>query len=565
MSLIGDNQKTSELQVLGSAIASFFSSREHSEYADDLAKICERLTVRTTEGSSHLIPEEYNDFCSDPLQFSAVGKPEDGLPLVLTEKGNLYFRKFYEYEYTVAQAVLERVEKPLQKTNSEILGFFDRYVRQFLDPSQALAVGVALQRQFCVLTGGPGTGKTHTIAYILACMLEKDAGLRVALCAPTGKAAYRMHRSLVFAIEQSSLPQSTQTALLNNSRTQTIHRMLGPIHGSVDFKHNDDNPIPYDLVLVDEASMVDLSLMARLCEALSVDTKLILVGDANQLSPVQGGAVFSGLINVLPPNEFSSGQLTELRRFSDSVKISQQPELLTGSSVSLSKKHRRESSAERDPIGDLCSAIAEGRGEDALKILGRGEPSLQFIESAKDGSIDTLIRSGFAGLHTSRDSVDALATLDVFKILCAHNQGQHGVEYWNDRTKSLLGNSMDIPVPLVIGMNDYSVCLFNGDDGVMINNHAYFSGLDGPRMISRSRLPKNSLGYACSIHRSQGSEYDQVLIILPSKESFLLTRELLYVAVSRAKSKVVLVGDEEALIAAIDHVQPTRSGLLELM
>ena len=567
MSFKGDNQITSELQYLGRAIASFFCSREHSDHADNLGKICQHLAVKTMQGNSHLIPGEYYDLCSDPLQFSAVGTAADDLPLVLTEKGNLYFQRFYEYEYTVARAVSERAKKPIQKSNPKVLEFFDRYVRQFLDATQALAVGVALQRHFCVLTGGPGTGKTHTIAYTLSCMLAKDADLRVALCAPTGKAAHRMHKSLVSAMEHSSLPKSNQTTLINRCFPQTIHRLLGPVHGSVDFKHDAENPVPYDLVLIDESSMVDLSLMARLCEALSADTKLILAGDANQLSPVQGGAVFSGLVNGVVANEFSSDQLTELRHFSDSVKISRQPEPLTGCFVSLSKKHRRVPFSKRDAIGDLCSAIAGGRGEDALEIIGREGKSLQFIESAKDSSIDSLIQSGFEGLDNCRDPVDALIALDDFKILCAHNQGQYGVECWNQRTKSLLGNSQDCPVPLVIGVNDYSVGLFNGDDGVMIKNRGFFPSLDQQqlRLINRSRLPTHRIGYATTIHKSQGSEFQNILIVLPSSDDQLLTRELLYVAVSRAKMGVILVGDRDSLLNAIDNNESNRSGIFSLL
>lgn len=561
------NQMTFELKVLGPAIASFFASREHSDHAETLGKLCERLAIKTMQGNSHLIPGEYYDLCSDPLQFSAVGTATDDLPLVLTEKGNLYFQRFYEYEYTVARAVSERAKKPIQKSDPKVLEFFDLYVRQFLDATQALAVGVALQRHFCVLTGGPGTGKTHTIAYILSCMLAKDADLGVALCAPTGKAAHRMHKSLVRAMKQSSLPKSNQTNLINRCRPQTIHRLLGPVYGSVDFKHNAENPIPYDLVLVDEASMVDLSLMARLCEALPPDSKLILVGDANQLSPVQGGAVFSGLVKGVVANEFSSDQFNALCHFSDSIKISKQPESLTGCFVSLSEKHRREPFSKRDAIGDLCSAIAEGRGEDALGILSLGDQSLQFIESVKDESIDSLIRSGFAGLDNSRDPVDALVALDDFKILCAHNHGQYGVECWNQRTKSLLGNSQDCPVPLVIGVNDYSVGLFNGDDGVMIKNRGFFPSLDQQQLLSitRSRLPTHTIGYATTIHKSQGSEFQNILIVLPSPDDQLLTRELLYVAVSRAKMGVIIVGDQDSLLNAINNNKSNRSGIFSLL
>jgi exodeoxyribonuclease V alpha subunit len=238
---------------------------------------------------------------------------------------------------------------------------------------------------------------------------------------------------------------------------------------------------------------------------------------------------------------------------------------LSGCSVSLSGNHRREQSSGGDAIGDLCLAIAEGRGEDALGILTRGDPSLQFIESSKDDSIDSLIRSGFAGLQASRDPSDALDALDDFKILCAHNQGIHGVDHWNERVKSLLGDLENSPIPLVIGVNDYSVGLFNGDDGVMLNNRCYFAGLDEPRLIPRSRLPVHRTGYASTIHKSQGSEFKNILIVLPSPDDQLLTRELLYVAVSRAQKGVILVGDPKSLLNAVAKKEAIHSGIFEMI
>ena len=563
MKIKEETQVPSYLQALAGSIADFFASRENSEQAVNFGKICERLAIKTTEGSTHLTPPEYIDLCSDPSIFAAVGSPIEGLPLVLTQNGNLYFNRFYQYEHTILQAISTRAEKPFRLIEPAVHQFFDRYVREYLDSSQALAVGVALQKEFCILTGGPGTGKTRTIAYILACQFASNADLRIALCAPTGKAANRMYRSLMQSIEQSRLPESSESALKLCSRTQTIHRLLGPVEGSVDFKHNADNPIPYDLVLVDEASMVDFSLMAKLCEALSPLAQLILVGDANQLSPVQGGAVFSGLVNGLPVNEFSTEQLAVLHNFSDIGSKSECPERLTGCMVSLTRTHRQDPASDYNAIGELCLAISKGDSADALTILKGKNNSLDFIEPSEDVSIDDLIKSGFNRLNSSTSPSEALAALGDFKILCAHNQGQYGVDHWNERAKSLLVNAEETPYPVVVGANDYSVGLFNGDDGVIMDSKGFFPELGDPRMVARPRLPKHTLGYACSIHRSQGSEYEQVLIVLPTKESRLLTRELLYVAVSRAKSKLILVGAKESLKAAINNVQTSPGGLLD--
>ena len=565
MSLGEDREANTDILSIGRSVAAFFESRENPGHSRVLGQLCERLAIRTSEGTSHLVPEEYEDLCSDPSVFSAVGKPGDFSPLILTEHKKLYFQKYFEYERMVADAFSFRAKKPVRKISSEVKEYFDGYVRQFLDPGQAIAVGVALQRSLSLLTGGPGTGKTRTLAYILACMFRKDPHLRVALCAPTGKAAHRMQRSLLQAIEQSELPADSRETMRECSRASTLHRLLGPVHGSVEFKKNSQNKLLYQLIVVDEASMIDLPLMAKLCDALPENTDLILCGDADQLSPVQGGPVFSSLIRGTNANAFSSEQVADLSFFAPS-EIMQNPPLLSplaGCTVKLSRAHRRNDSSGNDAIGDLCSAIREGRGDDALSVVRENNHSVQWIDSLDDPSVNDLIYAGFESLQCAHAPESALDALGHFKILCAHNQGKYGVDAWNLRAQSLLELGDNKAVPVVIGVNDYSIRLFNGDDGIVMNDQVYFSEIDQFRSVSRSRLPSHLLGYAGSIHRSQGSEYDHVLIILPPPEAKMLTRELLYVAVSRAKSGVTIVGNPSAFLSAINQPEMTTSGLVE--
>ena len=565
MSLGEDREVNKDILSMGRAVAAFFESREGPDHSRVLGQLCERLAIRTAEGTSHLIPEEYKDLCPDPSVFSAVGKPGDFSPLILTGYKKLYFQKYFEYERMIADALSFRAKKPVRKISSEVKEYFDGYVRQFLDPGQAIAVGVALQRSLSLLTGGPGTGKTRTLAYILACMFRKDPQLRVALCAPTGKAAHRMQRSLLQAIEQSDLPADSREALRECSWASTLHRLLGPVHGSVEFKKNSQNKLLYQLIVVDEASMIDLPLMAKLCDALPENTDLILCGDADQLSPVQGGPVFSSLIRGTNANAFSSEQVADLSFFAPS-EIMQNPPLLSplaGCTVKLSRVHRRNDSSGNDAIGDLCSAIREGRVDDALSVVRENNHSVQWIDSLDDPSVNDLIYAGFESLQCAHAPESALDSLGHFKILCAHNQGKYGVDAWNLRTKTLLEQGDNKAVPVVIGVNDYSIRLFNGDDGIVMNDQVYFSEIDQVRSVPRSRLPSHLLGYAGSIHRSQGSEYDHVLIILPPPETQMLTRELLYVAVSRAKSGVTIVGNPSAFLSAMNQPEMTASGLVE--
>lgn len=558
-----DTRSNPDLTALGWAIASFFESREKSSDAHALGAICERLAIKSVEGISHLIPGEYVDLYPDPRDFSAVGNPEEDRPLIITEKGNLYFQRFYEYERKIARTLASLAHSLPSELDRGTLEFFDRYLRKFLDPDQALAIGVGLQRNLFLLTGGPGTGKTRTLAYFLACVVKEDPETSVALCAPTGKAADRMSRSILQAIDQAELPHYIAESMRQRSTATTLHRLLGPIHGSVEFRRNSGNPLACQLVVVDEASMVDLPLMAKLCDALPCKAKLVLCGDADQLSPVQGGAVFSGLIKGAAANRFTADQLKELSFFSDSISEASDQKPLDGCIVSLTRGHRREGSAKGDRIANLCSAIRKGESEEALAIFREGGEKAQIFESIQDPSLDFFVRDGFSRFNRPIRPDHAIRALGDFRILCAQNHGIHGVEAWNKRAQSLLVQGDDIPIPMIIGANDYSTGLFNGDDGIILGNRAFFWGIEQLRTFSRSRLPKFSLGYACSIHRSQGSEYEQVLVVLPPADSRLLSRELLYVALSRAKSKVVLVGSSEAFLRAVDNVSPSRTGVFD--
>ena len=238
---------------------------------------------------------------------------------------------------------------------------------------------------------------------------------------------------------------------------------------------------------------------------------------------------------------------------------------MAGCTVKLSRVYRRNDSSGNDAIGDLCSAIREGRGDDALSVVRENNHSVQWIDSLDDPSVNDLIYAGFESLQCSHAPESALDALGHFKILCAHNQGKYGVDAWNLRAQTLLELGDNKAMPVVIGVNDYSIRLFNGDDGIVMNDQVYFSEIDQFRSVSRSRLPSHLLGYAGSIHRSQGSEYDHVLIILPPPEAKMLTRELLYVAVSRAKSAVTLLGDRTSFLDALKKQENSNSGVLDLL
>jgi len=554
-----------ELRELGRAIASFFERRESSEGAKTLGELTGKLAQKAGEGASHLTPGEVTAITPDAQSFSAIGNEEAGLPLVLTSDEHLYFRRHFEYESQIARALAVRVARPSVDSDPAALDFFRQALAPQVDEHQALAVGTAMRKDLLLLAGGPGTGKTRTIVILLAALLQAKPKLRVALAAPTGKAAFRMRESVLQTMDALDLPDAIRSSLVDCAEATTLHRLLGWQPGSVDFKRNAKNTLLHDLVILDEASMVDLPMMAKFCAALREEAKLVLVGDADQLAPVQGGPVFNGLVRAYEPNRFASTDLAGLANYSSVGDEAGTDDRLAGSLVSLTVSHRREGSPSASVLGDLCDAIRDGEGETALNIVRESsDDCIRLIESLDDDIVDSTIMTEFETLSESSDPKSALSVLSAFRILCAHNKGRYGVESWNRRTKALLPSGEDRPSPIVVGVNDYTVRLFNGDDGIILGNKTHFAGEGGTREVVVSRLPGHSSGYATTIHRSQGSEYDKVMIILPREESKLLTRELLYVAASRAKHEITLVGNPKSFLAALVNQDSSRSGVARL-
>ena len=553
-----------ELRDLGRAVASFFERREPSAEAKVLGDLVAKLARNAGEGASYLTAEEVAGFTSEAKSFAAIGDEDAGLPLVETSTGRVYFRRHFEYEREVARALALRVARPAVDPSPDALEFFGQSLAQQVDEHQALAVGVALRKNLLLLTGGPGTGKTRTIVVMLAALIQANPSLRIALAAPTGKAAFRMRQSVLQTMDALDLPEGIRSSLSDCAEATTLHRLLGWQPG-VDFRRNGKNPLPHDMVVLDEASMVDLPMMAKFCSALRDDAKLVLVGDADQLSPVQGGPVFNGLVRAFSSNRFAREDLSVLNSYSSVGVEADSDDILAGSLVSLAVSHRRAGSSSAAVLGELCDAIRDGEGKRALDIVKDGSGCISLFEDPNCDAVVSAIKREYQPLADATDPVSALSALARFRVLCAHNKGSYGVGSWNWKTEDLLSVKDERPYPIVVGVNDYSVRLYNGDDGIIMGNRVHFGGGRGTHEIARSRLPGHSPGYATTIHRSQGSEYDKVMIILPHKDSKLLTRELLYVAASRAKREIILVGNPDSFLAAIESQDNLRSGVSTLL
>lgn len=415
---------------------------------------------------------------------------------------------------------------------------------------QRAAADVALSQGLTVLTGGPGTGKTTTVARLLALIAEQAAAagrppLRIALSAPTGKAAARLQEAVQLEVDRLDLVDRRR---LSGLQATTLHRLLGPRPDSSSrFRHHRANRLPHDVIVVDETSMVSLTMMARLLEAVRPDARVLLVGDPDQLASVEAGAVLADLVDGLSArSDTRVAALLTSHRFGES-------------------------------IGALAAAIRAGDADAVVEVLRAGGEHIEWVDTEEPAEAlravvePHALRLRQAAVLGDRDR--ALAALDEHRLLCAHRRGPYGVTYWNRQTERWLSEATGDPIwsawyvgrPVLVTANDYGLRLYNGDTGVTVAGddglRAVIAGAAGRVEFATSRLSEVDTMHAMTIHKSQGSQADEVTVLLPPEDSRLLSRELFYTAVTRAKSRVRIVGPEASLRQAVRHRVVRASGL----
>jgi exodeoxyribonuclease V alpha subunit len=505
----------------------------------------------------------------------AVGEVHADRPLRLIGT-SLYLDRYWRDEVAVAADLRARAAATPPVTDAELLSASVRRLFQgSTDSDQVSAVATAVGRRFTVIAGGPGTGKTTTVARFLAVLEELAEARRerpplIGLAAPTGKAAARLEEAV--RLETARMVASGDLASgigrrLAQVAGSTLHRLLGSRPGTSRFRHHHGLRLPHDVIVIDEASMVSLALMGRLVEAVRPDARLVLVGDPQQLVSVEAGAV---LADVVGP---AAGGTREARAAGSAM---------TGSIAVLRTNHRFSGA-----LADLASAVETGDGDRVMDVLRRGDPSVSWLEhepAASPAALRDRITAWAGQLVAAArrgDRTGALAELARHRVLCAHRRGAGGVSEWNDLIERWLNE--DWPEvgtegtwyagrPVLITANDYSLRLFNGDTGVAVADHGdtatrvgvVFDDSGGPpRRVSPSRLADVETVYAMTVHKSQGSEFDEVTLLLPAPTSRLLTRELLYTAVTRARQGLLVVGTEDAVRGAVDRRIARASGLTE--
>ncbi len=485
-------------------------------------------------------PESTADLRENLCASKIVGAPGEFTPLILDHAGRLYLRRYWEYEQQLAAAILRRARSSTaapRKTKQRDL--------------QKVAAVKAVESKFTVITGGPGTGKTETVKGILRLFLNQPDGekLRIKLAAPTGKAAARLTEAAREVREDFA--------------ATTIHRLLGHLPDSPYFRHNVENLLSADVVIVDEASMVDLALMAKLLAAVPDDARLILLGDRDQLASVEAGNV---LADICAAAETASPN-----------------DRLHGAVVALQKNYRF---AESGGIYRVSTAINAGDAETALATLrqdDKGEVQWETLPAAAKlpQTLRNHIIGGYRESLETNDPREALERLQQFRILCALRHGPFGVENLNAIAEEILADAGLLQPrpgwyrgrPLIVTRNDYNLSLFNGDSGVILPDpesggelRAFFITAENRlRRFLPGRLPPHETAFAMTVHKSQGSEFQRLLLILPDKDNPLLTRELLYTAITRARQSVMLWANEDTLRAAIPRRTVRESGLRDAL
>lgn len=442
-------------------------------------------------------------------------------------------------------------------------------------------------KKFCVISGGPGTGKTFTIAKILALLLElnKSRPLRIALAAPTGKAAARMQEAIRTAREGLNCSEKIKAAIPGEA--STIHRLLKTIPNSPYFRYDAKNPLPADVVVIDEASMVDLALLSKLSDAVPRDSRLILLGDKDQLASVEAGAVLGDICDTGNEHGFSRQFRNTYQRITGETLVvkneGQEEPGIRDSIVQLRKSYRFGPSS---GIGAVSQAVKEGNSARALDLMkGAVHEDIRWQAlprpEALSASLKELVVRGFAEYLREDNPLEAINVFGSFRILCALREGPFGVQGLNLLVEQILRKEGLIRKegpwypgrPVMVTKNDYNLRLFNGDIGITLADpggnyqlRVFFPSPDGGiRKFPPLRLPDHETVYAMTVHKSQGSEFNQVLHILPDVSARVLTRELVYTAITRAKEKVEVWGREEVFHTAVSRRITRASGLREAL
>ena len=583
--IISIEGEDNEELLLAAALVS--SSTRQGNICLNLQNVEKTTLLDAADDGSALICPGLDDWVQSLKECNTVGRPGECKPLILDDSYRLYLYRYWEYQHKLANFIKECIKDDELPVDIPLLQ--RRLDSLFPEENageinwQRIAAFAALKNRFCVISGGPGTGKTTAVVKILCLIqeLEYPHKKRIAIATPTGKAAARLQEIIKYSRETIDCPETIKKSI--PEKALTIHRLLHSIPNSPYFKYTRGNPLPFDVLIVDEASMVDMPLMAKLALALPQHAKLILLGDKDQLASVEAGAALGDICNTAAIDNFS-------KEFSETLKDATGYDMkasegtkdksdISDSIIQLKKNYRF---GLQSGIYRLSEAVNNGDGDEALRLLKSGkfdDISWQKLPepNALSNTMKRNIMEGYSSYLRSEDTLNALHIFDNFRVLCALRNGYFGVRAINLLVEKALEEKGHIKPndrwyvrqPIMITRNDYSLRLFNGDIGIILPDpdkngelRVFFQGEDGVlKKFFHLSLPEHETVFAMTVHKSQGSEFERVILILPDVESPVLTRELIYTAVTRAKKGIEIWGNESVFRSAVSRCIDRSSGL----
>ena len=585
--------------------AAYFNSKILEQYAYLLSRkisegnICLPLN-ELTEEELRLLKELYNDAIPTIKELSnvpLVDADNSGKQPFVIHNQKLYLQRYFVYETILLNRIKDFVglEAFVYEERKNKLAEQSQFIEALFREEKAaiqhnatdqtnwqLAAAITgVLNNFTIITGGPGTGKTTTVAKILAILFTLNPALKVALAAPTGKAAARMAESLKnakLAVDEQIVQRFQQLV------PSTLHRLLKTDYGTPHFKHNKHNPLNVDVVIVDESSMIDVALFAKLMDAIGPATRLILLGDKDQLASVEAGSLFGDLCQALPAlNLFTAERMELINSFIDDAgKKIKQPPVANGNAhplfqhiIELQHSHRF---SDQEGIGKFSKAIINDDVAVIESFFGTSADNKVTIDHDYSISIFNDFIEGYTDFIKEKDIATALKKLNKLRVLCALREGGQGLHAINKRIEDRLQQLKLIRRPgefyehrpIMVTSNNYELGLFNGDIGIIRNNEkgiamAWFEDSEGNlKTVLPGYIAQAETVFAMTIHKSQGSEFTNVLMVLPARGAInLLTRELLYTGITRAREKLVVQGSKEVILNASKQQVKRTSGIIE--